>query len=309
MHKDRRFRARAPGRSWLLVGLILTGSAALFACAPDPTPTPLPPSATPPLTATPSPAPAASATPTIAPSPTADCLAQPGRIVNAVLDTALLPKPMTYHVYLPPCYDADQARRYPVLYMLHGQGDNEDQWLRLGVPSAADKLIASAAIPPLIIVFPYDYSYLQPTQYRFEDAFIGVLIPQIDLAYRSLPDAAHRAVGGLSRGGAWALHLGIHHPDLFGAIGADSPAIFYSDSGSLRLYLRDIPAERLPRLYIDVGDADSELETDLGFKAFLDGYNIPYEWHEYIGFHDEAYWGAHVEEYLRWYAQGWQSAP
>jgi enterochelin esterase-like enzyme len=229
--------------------------------------------------------------------------------VDGVVDTTLLPKPMTYHVYLPPCYAEEQDRRYPVLYLLHGQTYTEDQWIRLGVPSTADRLIAQGEIPPLIIVFPYDYSYLQPRDYRFEDVFMQILIPQIDTTYRTLPDTAQRAVGGLSRGGAWALHLGIHHPDVFGAIGAHSPAIFYSDTGSLPLTLRDIPPTRLPRLYIDVGDADSELQTSRDFKSFLEQYNIPYEWHEYVGFHDETYWRAHVDEYLHWYAQAWQSNP
>jgi len=245
---------------------------------------------------------------TLTPNPAPSCLSRPGRLVDGVVDTALLPKPMTYHVYLPPCYAEEQERRYPVLYLLHGQTYDEDQWIRLGAPSTADGLIVAGQVPPFIIVFPYDYSYLQPAQYRFEDVFLQVLVPQIDMAYRTLSDAAHRAVGGLSRGGAWALHLGIRHPELFGTIGAHSPAIFYSD-GMLPLRLSKISPEQLPRIYIDVGDADSELQTSREFKSVLDRYNIPYEWHEYIGFHNEAYWGAHVEEYLRWYAQGWQSNP
>jgi len=69
--------------------------------------------------------------------------------------------------------------------------------------------------------------------------------------------------------------------------------------------VRDIPAEQLPRIFMDIGDSDSEFEVVERFKNFLNDYNIPHEWHEYIGFHDEKYWAAHVEEYLRWYAQGW----
>ncbi len=257
---------------------------------------------TPTLTVLPVPTTLPSATPSAPPL----CLSRPGQLVDGVIDTALLPKLMTYHVYLPPCYAEEPERRYPVLYLLHGQTYTEDQWIRLGVPSTADRLIAAGDMTPFIIVFPYDYSYLQPSQYRFEDVFLNLLIPQIDMAYRTIPDVAHRAIGGLSRGGAWALHLGIHHPDVFGAIGAHSPAIFYSD-GTLPLRLSKIPPDQLPRIYIDVGDADSELQTSRNFKQFLDKFNVPYEWHEYVGFHDEAYWSAHVEEYLRWYAQGWQS--
>jgi len=249
--------------------------------------------------------------PTAAPSatPTPDCTTLPGQLVSGEIDTPLLPKPMTYHVYLPPCYTGDQQTHYPVLYLLHGQTYNEDQWIRLGVPTTADRLIAAGQVPPFIVVFPFDYSYLQPTEYHFEDVFMQLLLPQIDATYRTIPDAAHRAVGGLSRGGAWALHLGIHHPEVFGAIGADSPALFYSDAGTLPIAVRDMPIDHLPHIYIDAGDNDSELQSSHNIMKLLDNFGVPYEWHENTGFHDEAYWGAHVEDYLRWYAGHWQSNP
>ena len=288
--------------------------AALSACLPfnGPIPTPTPPAKTPTLTpvsvmATPLVTATLPLVPSTTDTPPPACLGDPGRVLNGVINSALLAKPMTYRVYLPPCYADGTETHYPTLYMLHGQTYNEDQWIRLGVPATMDRLIAAGQIPPFIIVFPYDYSYLQPPQYHFEDVFMGALIPQVDDAYRTIPDAAHRAIGGLSRGAAWALHLGIHHPDTFGAIGAHSPAIFYSDAASLPLILRDIPAGQLPRIYIDFGDADEQMQNNLDFKKFLDEYNVPYEWHENIGFHDEVYWGAHVDAYLRWYAQGWST--
>jgi enterochelin esterase-like enzyme len=292
-------------RLYPVLNLVLLGAFCLSACSPSNQPVPA-------ATATvilPTQTPASTPTATILPTPTKvpapACLSRAGRIVDGVLDTVLLAKPMRYHVYLPPCYAEEPQRRYPVLYLLHGQGYDEEQWVRLGAPTTADGLIASKEISPLIMVFPYDYSHLQPREYRFEDTFMEVLIPQIDMAYRTRQGAAQRAIGGLSRGGAWALHLGIHHPDVFGSIGAHSPAIFSSDTGSLPLYLRDIPAEKLPRIYIDAGDADSQLQTSQNFKKFLDAGDIPHEWHQYVGFHNEDYWGAHVEDYLRWYAQGW----
>ena len=290
-------------RRWAMTFALL---AALSACVPSNQPTP---SATSPLktpTLTPIRVTPTSPIPDIPITPTEDtCPSVPGQIVKGVADSALLAKPMSYYVYLPPCYAEKPDVRYPTLYLLHGQTYNEDQWIRLGVPSVMDRLISAGEISPFLIVFPYDYTYLQPRQYPFEDVFMNTLIPQIDAAYRTIPDTAHRAIGGLSRGGAWALHLGIHHPDVFGAIGAHSPAIFYTDVGSLPLILRDIPQEQLPRLYVDIGDADEELYNILNFKKFLDEHDIPYEWHAYIGTHDETYWGAHVESYLKWYAEGW----
>ncbi len=250
--------------------------------------------------------PPASATPLIpTPSPTESCLTQPGQFAKGAIDTALLDKPMTYTVYLPPCYTEETERHYPVLYLLHGQNAAEDQWIRLGATSITDQIIAAGEIPPFIIVFPYDYSFQQPKDYRFEDVFLNLLIPQVDATYRTLTQPAQRAIGGLSRGGAWALRMGIHHPDVFGVIGAHSPAIFYSDTNSLPLIVRDIPPAQLPRIFIDIGDSDSEFEVVERFKDFLNSHNIPHEWHEYIGFHDEKYWAAHVEGYLRWYAAGW----
>jgi len=92
---------------------------------------------------------------------------------------------------------------------------------------AADKLLAAGEITPFIIVFPFDYSYKQPRDYRFEQVFLDLLIPQIDAAYRTLPSPTQRAIGGLSRGGAWALRLGIHRPDVFG-LSARIPRPFFT---------------------------------------------------------------------------------
>jgi len=161
----------------------------------------------------------------VTPTP-AGCRETTGVIEKGVITTTLLDKPMRYNVYLPPCYQAGQTQRYPVLYLLHGQNSDEGQWLRIGVSSALDRLIVSGDIPPFIIVMPFDYSFKQPTEYKFEETFIQLLIPQIDMTYRTFTDASQRAIGGLSRGGAWAIRIGTRHPDMFGAIGGHSPAIF-----------------------------------------------------------------------------------
>jgi enterochelin esterase-like enzyme len=239
-------------------------------------------------------------------SPTsAACSAGAGSIEKGVVASELLYKPMSYNVYLPPCYNADQNQRYPVLYLLHGQGSTEEQWIRVGAVSAADRIITSGDVQPFIIVFPYDFSYKQPNEYKFEEVFTGLLIPQIDRIYRTKSDSSHRAIGGLSRGGAWALRMGTRNPDLFSAVGGHSPAIFYVDEKPLTRRLLEIPPDLMPRIWLDAGDKDSEFDVIGPFEKFLSANNIPHEWHEYIGWHDEKYWSAHVEEYLRWYALGW----
>jgi enterochelin esterase-like enzyme len=294
---------------FLLIGLFLPGCA-----SPQPV---LPPETPSPATAIATATSITNSTPTmlpVSPTPTvpkatptpAGCRETTGVIEKGVINTTLLDKPMRYNVYLPPCYSAETKKHYPVLYLLHGQNSTEDQWIRIGAVSAANRIIASRDVSPFIIVFPFDYSSKQPTEYKFEEAFIQLLIPQIDTTYRTLTNAPHRAIGGLSRGGAWAIRLGTRHPELLGTIGGHSPAIFYADTQTLQVRVLKIPADQLPRIWLDAGDSDSEYETVASFEQFLSNNNIPHEWHGYIGWHDEAYWSAHVEEYLKWYAEEWK---
>ena len=268
-----------------------------------------------PKTATPERLPTASAIPSPSPSPVpatatatvvATCSETTGSLETGVIDTGMLATPMRYKVYLPPCYTFNKNKHYPVLYLLHGQGSTEDQWIRIGAAETADQLMASGDIPPFIIVFPFDYSYKQPPEYSFEDVFVQMLIPKIDSNYRTLSVAKYRAIGGLSRGGAWALHIGALHPNLFGTIGGHSPAIFYADDKSLPRNLLAIPAGMLPRIWLDAGDKDSEYSVVAPFEEFLSKNGIPHEWHVYIGWHNEEYWSAHMIRYLSWYAQAWK---
>lgn len=290
----------------LLAGLIVLFASPLAACQPTGGQA-SPPGNPPTLTiapASPTPRPTQTRLPA-SPSP-GGCSETSGTINSGVIETKLLDKPMRYNVYLPPCYAAETDKRYPVLYLLHGQNYDEQQWIRIGAISTAERLTRAGELPRLIIVMPYDYSFKQPTEYNFEQVFIETLLPLIDQTYRTQAQSAARAIGGLSRGGAWAIHLGIRHPDLFGALGAHSPAVFYSDMETMRLRLRDADPDHFPRIFIDAGIYNSEYKTALPFADLLDEMNIPHEWHAYVGFHDEEYWSAHVEEYLRWYAAEWK---
>lgn len=206
---------------------------------------------------------------------------------------------MRYRVYLPPCY-ASETSAYPVVYLLHGQGFDENQWLSMGLAKRMDELITQGIIKPFLVVMPYDYSHKQPREYGFDEALTSLLLPKIETSYRT---QAKRAIGGLSRGGAWAIYIGTRHPDLFEKIGAHSPAIFHSDMGGLPVRLRDL--SRLPNpplFYVDAGDSDVEFEGVEAFGDQLNQFNLPYEWHYNVGFHDEKYWARHLPNYLRWYA-------
>lgn len=244
------------------------------------------------------------------PTPTTDvqpaCQLKKGRLTNGEIETPLLYKPMRYIVYLPPCYDFDADKHYPVLYLFHGQGFTEDQWVRMGVNTTADQLISSGKIPPFLIVMPFDYAYKQPTEYAFEDVFLHQLIPAIETNYRVLRGREYRALGGLSRGGAWALHIGMRNPALFASIGGHSASIFVVDEKVLRSKTLAVPAQGVPRIWLDAGDADSELGVIGSYEQFLTENHIPHEWHVYVGWHDEKYWSSHLEGYLFWYTQVWK---
>lgn len=250
----------------------------------------------------------AQATPTDTPAAVpAGCNHPAGHMVIASLESNLLNKPLDYRVYLPPCYEEQTGQRYPVLYLVHGQSYNDDQWDRLGADEAAGRLIAAGEIAPLILVMPRDRVWSQPDEDMFGRAVVEELIPFIDGHYRTLADRSHRAVGGLSRGAGWAVHFGLSQWKLFSAFGAHSPATFWTDAPQFRTWLKEIPTGLLPRIYVDAGDHDRPeiLDAAQRFAALLTELGIPHEWYLFPGYHDEAYWSAHVEKYLRWYAAPW----
>jgi enterochelin esterase-like enzyme len=233
------------------------------------------------------------------------CWHEAGSVESASLRTDLLPLPLDYFVYLPPCYDQQPERRYPVLYMIHGQNYNNDQWLRLGIAETTDALVAEGEISPFIIVMPRDRSWAQPTEDMFGQAIIQLLIPAIDRDYRTLTGRAYRAIGGLSRGAGWAVHLGLSHWELFGAIGAHSLPVFWTDTSHIRGWLDAIPPDDLPHIYMDTGEKDYLIRSTLWFENILNQKDIPHEWYIFPGYHEEAYWRAHLEQYLLWYARNW----
>ncbi len=213
-----------------------------------------------------------------------------------------------YLIYLPPCYVERPDRRYPVLYLLHGQTYKADQWIRLGAVKAVDDLILSGESMPFIIVFPDDrYWYSSESGPSFGVRLVDGLIPYIDQTYRTLPDRNHRAIGGLSRGAGWALRLGLTRWETFGHIGLHSLAVLETDGNSIDGWLKAIPASAHPVIYMDIGKSDAELGRAKLVETSFTKYQIPHELHIYIGEHTEDYWAAHVEEYIRWYAEEWNN--
>lgn len=248
------------------------------------------------------------ATPTSLPSPTPFvCRETQGTFIHDQLTTDLLRYPLDFRAYLPPCYDQEPERSYPVLYLLHGQSSTDDQWDRLGADEAADLLITSGEAPPFLIVMPRYRNWFQPDEHNFGLAMVEVLIPHIDSHFRSIPERSRRAIGGLSMGAGWALHLGLSQWELFGAVGLHSLALFSIDSPLIPGWLDSIPPDQLPRIYIDIGDRDSWalLDSTRWFEESLTNKDIPHEWYLFSGYHEEKYWQVHSEAYLRWYTREW----
>jgi enterochelin esterase-like enzyme len=285
-----------PFRNILILSLLLGASACTSSVQPTPTGIPSTPTA-----AIPSPTPLPTIVPTATPL---TCLTQPGRVESGSIDTTR--PPQEFLIYLPPCYDAQVTERYPVLYLLHGQLQTDDFWVvHLGAPAIADRLIHSGAAQPFIMVFPDDRYWNQPAASGFGDRVIDLVIPLIDLKYRTLTDRGHRAVGGLSLGGGWAIHLGLTRYDLFGTIGLHSPAIQPEDEPYLEHWIKAVPPDSWPRFWIDAGDADKDLGSITSFESLLTSYDLTHDWHLFTGDHSETYWRAHTPRYLQWYADGW----
>lgn len=287
----------------ILLSLLFGLSACSPAEPPLPTPTPLPPTAAPEPTVTFTPSP-----PTETPTPTPlTCLTQPGRVEEGLLETTN--PPQAYFIYLPPCYDEEPERRYPVLYLLHGQTYTADQWIRLGAVDTLDALLLNGEAQPFIIVFPDDRYWNLPPGADFGQRLVDALIPYIDSTYRTLPDRTHRAIGGLSRGGGWALRLGFTRWDLFSVIGLHSPAVLQGDASQIAKWIAAIPPDYRPTVFMDIGDKDQEWRMAAALEAQFNENELVHEWRLYNGAHTEEYWSAHVEEYLRWYAGQWNAPP
>lgn len=228
-------------------------------------------------------------------------------MVDGEIPTEFIPRPLEYRIYLPPCYHEYPDKRYPVLYLIHGQNFDQGQWDRLGADEVVDELVFAGEIAPFIIVMPRERIWQEPPEDQFGESFIAEVVPWIDGHYRTLAERDFRAIGGLSRGAAWAVHIGLQHWEQFGIIGAHSPALFWVDTTEIPKWLEVIPDGSLPRIFIDVGRRDYQQiqHSAEWFGGVLEELGIPHEWYSYAGRHDEDYWRSHMVQYIRFYALEW----
>lgn len=151
-------------------------------------------------------------------------------VVEATYNSDLLDRDVTIQVYLPDGYDAAQADKYPVIYMLHGaSGSNTDWLVKGGIKVTADQLMARGELRDSVIVMPTfgpSTWYTDGNAEKAETAFVEEFIPYVEKEFNVRNDRAGRSVGGLSMGGYGALNLSLSHPELFCAAAVLSPAIY-----------------------------------------------------------------------------------
>jgi enterochelin esterase-like enzyme len=151
-------------------------------------------------------------------------MAQSGTVFETrTVKSEILKAERKYAIYLPPGYDGTD-RSYPVLYLLHGAGDDHTGWVQFGqVQHIADKTIAAGLAGPVIIVMPdantgrRGYFNDIKGDFNYEDFFFKELIPHIEKTYRVRSERRYRAVSGLSMGGGGTVFYSLHHPELFAA--------------------------------------------------------------------------------------------
>lgn len=252
-----------------------------------------------------------------------------GRIECRSVPSDILGHPVGYCAILPPSYDTEKKRHYPVLYFLHGLGGNEQFLVVSGGWNIVEDEWQQKQIGEFLIVTPEAdttfYVNSRDGRVRYEDFLLREFIPFIESNYRVTAKRAARAIGGISMGGYGALHLAFAHPKLFVSVTANSAALFEKlpnvrvanpqQSPLLRaLHAFGIPPDpafwrsnnplQLARvanlsglkIYFDCGTED-----DYGFEHgaqalhdILAARKIPHEFHLYPGHHDAEYFAARL---------------
>ena len=186
-------------------------------------------------------------------------------------------------VYLPPKFDAN--KKYPVLYLLHGIGGDEREWLQ-GVPNIImDNLYADGKAAEMIIVMPNGRAQVNdraegnvyataPAFAAFEQDLLGSLIPFIEGQYNVYTDKMHRAIAGLSMGGGQSLNFGLGHMDVFAYVGGFSSA---PNTNTPEVLIPDVAKTKAENklLWMVCGSKDGLMYNSSRLKAFCDEHGIP----------------------------------
>lgn len=251
--------------------------------------------------------------------------AQTGKVMdNLSLPSKILKSDRKYAIYLPPDYESSQ-RSYPVLYLLHGAGDDQTGWVQFGeVLHIADKAIREGKATPMIIIMPdantgqRGYYNDAKNEWRYEDFFFEEFLPYVEKTWRIKKEKRYRAVAGLSMGGGGSFIYALHHPELFssacplsayaGPLTIEDTKAFLERYGNQKATDAEIEAyykrysvlaqinsvaddqKKAVRWYIDCGDDDFLYEGNSLAHIAMKKKEIPHEFRIYDGAHNWTYW-------------------
>lgn len=216
------------------------------------------------------------------------------------------------YVYTPPGYLKD-GKSYPVLYLVHGAGDSADSWTSVGHANyILDNLIAKGEAAPMIVVMPFGHTPDRPNatgggnmldNTDFGDDLLGDLVPYVDANFRTLADQHHRAMAGLSMGGAHTLRFGLTHPETFDYIGIFSMGLGLAGPDDVERYenandaaLRKAASD-LDLVYYAMGKEDFLYGSVAPTRAMLDKYGIKHTYHESGGGHTWINWRRYLADF------------
>ena len=245
-----------------------------------------------------------------------------GSVTRRWYYSPILGKQRRITIYTPPGYETS-GNNYPVLYLLHGMGGDEEAWISLGrTAQILDNLIAQGKAQPMIVVMtngnvaqqaaPGESAagFYRPTMAlpntmdgRFEEHFIDV-INFIDAQYRTIPQKSGRAIAGLSMGGFHTIHISHFLPNTFDYIGLFSAAVMPRDTTSSVVYA-DIPGNLRRQMengfqlyWIAMGREDFLVNACIEYRALLDSMGFPYEFHSTEGGHTWRNWRIYLSQFV-----------
>lgn len=263
--------------------------------------------------------------------------AQKGKVFdNLTVESKLLKGERKFSIYLPPDYESS-SRSYPVLYLLHGAGDDHTGWVQFGeVLHIADKAILNGEATPMIIVMPdadtgqRGYFNSLNGDWPYEDFFFQELMPYVEKNYRIKGEKRYRAIAGLSMGGGGTFMYALKHPELFSSAcplsayigpltieeaknrlpadqqGASEEQIeeYFHQHNALSLIER-MPDDqkRAVRWYIDCGDDDFLYEGNSLVHIAMKKKEIPHEFRIRDGGHTWTYWRESLPSVLHFISQ------
>jgi len=253
-------------------------------------------------------------------------------VTDIRLDSPSLQSSQAVRIFVPPVHN----KSLPVVYLLHGQTENEKMWSSLGFFRMAEKQMREGTIGPMILVTPdIDNSFgvnnektekvqipngmqIEYNGNNYEDFLINDLIPYIDNKYKTIKDRSGRYIGGISMGGFAAIHCAFRHPDQFSRIGGHSPALITDRDFSWLYPTEEIFENRNPmklaertdlsgfEILLDVGEQDEYqlLEPVTSFYRLLEDRGAAVQLDTSTGGHNSSYWKKQFPLYLRFYSEG-----